>query len=59
MISQEAEEMMLSKLKMELGINAVHKMTQMFKDIQLSKEMHVDFTKNANNAIQGIELTSV
>jgi len=26
-ISQEAEEMMLSKLKMELGINAVNKMT--------------------------------
>jgi len=46
MISQEAEELMLSKLKMELGINAVHKMTQMFRDMQLSKEMHVDFTRN-------------
>lgn len=59
MISQEAEEMMLSKLKMELGVNAVHKMTQMFKDIQLSKEMHSEFIKNANNTVQGIELASV
>lgn len=49
MISQEAEELMLSKLKMELGINAVNKMTQMFKDIQLSKDMHADFIKNGNN----------
>jgi hypothetical protein len=46
MISQEAEELMLSKLKMELGINAVNKMTQMFKDMKLSKEMHAEFDKN-------------
>jgi len=52
MISQEAEELMLSKLKMELGINAVHKMTQMFRDMQLSKELHVDFTRNENNAVE-------
>ena len=59
MISQEAEELMLSKLKMELGINAVHKMTQMFRDMQLSKEMHVDFTRNVNNAVETLELTSI
>lgn len=59
MISQEAEELMLSKLKMELGINAVNKMTQMFKDMQLSREMHVDFVKNGNNKVEGMEMQSV
>jgi tRNA(Glu) U13 pseudouridine synthase TruD len=56
MISQEAEELMLSKLKMELGINAVNKMTQMFKDMQLSREMHANFVNNGNNKVKGIEL---
>jgi len=40
MINQDAEESMLAKLKMELGINAINKMSQMFKDMQLSKTMH-------------------
>jgi hypothetical protein len=56
MISQEAEELMLSKLKMELGINAVNKMTQMFKDMQLSKDMHLEFVKNAANRVEGVEM---
>jgi hypothetical protein len=47
---------MLSKLKMELGINAVNKMTQMFKDMQLSREMHANFVNNDNNKVKGIEL---
>jgi hypothetical protein len=59
MISQEAEELMLSKLKMELGINAVNKMTQMFKDIKFSKEMLVEFEKNTNNKISGVEMSSI
>lgn len=50
---------MLSKLKMELGINAVNKMTQMFKDMQNSKDMHTEFVNNANNKVLGIELQSV
>lgn len=50
---------MLSKLKLELGINAVNKMTQMFKDIQLSKDMHAEFIKNPNNTVAEIELQSV
>ena len=50
---------MLSKLKLELGINSVYKMTQMFKDIQLSKEMLVEFSANPNNLIKGFELQSV
>ena len=34
-------------------------MTQMFKDIQLSKEMLVEFSANPNNLIKGFELQSV
>ena len=44
-VSQEAEELMIKKLSVECGINSVNKMTQMFKDIQLSKDMQVDYEK--------------
>lgn len=50
---------MLSKLKMELGINAVNKMSQMFKDMNLSKTMHLEFTANKANASTNVELNSV
>ena len=42
-ISTEAEELMLSKFRLELGINAVNKMTQMFKDVSLSKVLRKDY----------------
>ena len=42
-ISQEYEELMIQKLKVECGANQVGKMTQMFRDIQLSKDMQADF----------------
>jgi len=38
-ISREAEEIMLNKLKVECGLNTVNKMSQMFTDIQLSKDL--------------------
>lgn len=38
-ISREAEESMLNKLKVECGLNTVNKMSQMFTDIQLSKDL--------------------
>lgn len=44
---------------MELGINAVHKMSQMFKDMQISKDMHSEFLKNPNNKTQGADLNSI
>lgn len=50
---------MISKLKMELGLNAVNKMTQMFKDITFSKEMQTEFLNNPNNIVPEIELSSV
>lgn len=50
---------MLSKLRMELGINAVHKMTQMFKDMQISKDMLAEFQKNTANSTVGAEISSI
>ena len=34
-------------------------MTQMFKDIQLSKEIHAEFLKNSNNHTEETELASI
>lgn len=38
-ISSEHEELFIQKLKVECGANQVNSMTQMFKDMQLSKDM--------------------
>jgi cullin 3 len=38
-LSVEAEEQMLGKLKVECGHNTVNKISQMFTDINLSKEL--------------------
>jgi hypothetical protein len=40
---------MIKKLSVECGINQVNKMTQMFKDIQLSKEMQAEYSKQSKN----------
>lgn len=45
---------MIQKLKVECGANQVQKMSQMFKDMTLSKEMQAEFnahTTNSNRAI--------
>ena len=56
MLSMEAEELMIQKLKIECGLNQVNKMTQMFKDIQLSKDLQTDFRKTKGGAsIKGVE----
>ena len=59
MINQEAEELMISKLKMELGYNEVNKMTQMFRDLKLSKDLHSDFTGNKFNTSTKVQLTAM
>jgi len=59
MIDKQAEENMLSKLKMELGINAVNKMTTMFKDIALSENFTNEFRSNKANTVGDIEMASV
>lgn len=38
---------MIQKLKVECGANQVQKMSQMFKDISLSREMQTEFTTHA------------
>ena len=42
-VSYEAEEMMIKKFKVECGFNIVSKMTQMFKDLEQSKELQANF----------------
>lgn len=50
LVSIEAEEMMISKFKVECGINTVSKMTQMFKDIETSKTTQTEFNKYCNGS---------
>ena len=38
-VSNEAEEMMIAKLKMEVNLEHISKMEQMFKDMRLSASM--------------------
>ena len=56
-ISWEYEELFLQKLKVECGANQVNKMTQMFKDITLSREMQNEFNQHlqGSNMISGVE----
>ena len=49
----EAEEIMLQKLKIECGINAVSKIMQMFKDMQLSRDLQAQFRENKGGTILG------
>ena len=56
-ISQEYEELMLQKLKVECGAQEVKKMTQMMKDIQLSADIKNDFVAaiGGSSQIEGVE----
>ena len=40
---------MVNKISVETGIGAVNKMTQMFNDIKLSKEMQTEYEKFNSN----------
>lgn len=57
-ISREAEESMLNKLKVECGLNTVNKMSQMFTDIQLSKDLQAEFESKRGNLIDGIAFSA-
>ena len=50
---------MLNKFKVECGLNTINKMSQMFTDIQMSKDMLVQFREaRANNrVISGVEFS--
>jgi len=58
-ISWEYEENFIQKLKVECGANQVNKMTQMFKDINNSREMQTEFVTHlgGSNSVQGVEFT--
>ena len=53
MLSMDAEEVMLQKLKVECGLNQVNKMTQMFKDMQLSKDLQQQFRDHKKTSLVG------
>jgi len=53
-ISREAEEAMLNKLKVECGLNTVNKMSQMFTDIQLSKDLQTEYDSKHGALVAGI-----
>ena len=55
LLSMEAEEVMLQKLKVECGLNQVNKMTQMFKDMSLSKELQAQFREKRGSQVGGVE----
>jgi cullin 3 len=57
LVSIEAEEMMISKLKVECGLNTVSKMTQMFKDLETSRHTISEFYKSNvdSNLVNGVE----
>jgi len=58
-LSREAEELMLQKLKVECGHNTVNKISQMFTDINLSKDLMSAFkVKYPNGNVQGVEFTT-
>lgn len=57
-LSQEAEETMLQKFKVECGLNTVNKMSMMFTDIQLSKDLQVEFQRVKGKIISGVEFTT-
>eukprot|EP01022_Parablepharisma_sp_SALTPOND_P020080 TRINITY_DN3553_c0_g1_i1.p2 TRINITY_DN3553_c0_g1~~TRINITY_DN3553_c0_g1_i1.p2 ORF type:complete len:644 (-),score=82.86 TRINITY_DN3553_c0_g1_i1:7834-9765(-) len=57
-ISQDAEEMLISRLKIELGAQYVSKLVQMGVDMKNSRDMTENFRKKDHKGIvKGIEMT--
>lgn len=60
-LSQDAEELMLQKLRVECGHNTVNKLASMFKDIQLSKTIMDEFKSTQTSkmiAAAGVEFSA-
>lgn len=57
--NKEAEEMLIGKIQMEQGFSSVQKMTSMFKDIELSKDLCPEFNSILGNRVQDMELSSI
>ena len=58
-LSSQFEELMIQKLKVECGASIVGKISQMMKDMQLSRDMQNEFQMNngGNNLIQETEFS--
>ena len=55
-VSQDSEELMLAKLKMEVGIETTNKMEQMFIDMPHSQELQSKFEDlHGRKEIEGVE----
>ena len=49
---------MIKKLSVDFSVNEINKMTQMLMEMQLSKEMQVEYTKQIkNNSVTDVELS--
>jgi hypothetical protein len=57
-LSKDAEELMLQKLKVECGHNTVNKISQMFTDITLSKDLMTQFKSKYPNGVGGVEFST-
>lgn len=58
-VSEGAEELMLQKLKIECGHNTVNKISQMFTDITLSKDLVNEMkSKYPSGLVPGVEFTT-
>lgn len=58
-LSNDAEELMLQKLKVECGHNTVNKISQMFTDITVSKDLMAAFkAKFQGGVIDGVEFST-
>jgi hypothetical protein len=58
LLSQEAEQEMLQKLKVECGVNTMNKISKMFTDMEMSKELQTAFTKVKGAEIAGIAFSA-
>ena len=59
MLNKETEEQLIKKIQQEVGFNSGAKMVSMFKDIDLSKDIVVEFNKTKESKQCEIELASV
>ena len=55
-LNSNAEQSMISKLKIEWGFNTIQKLTRMFTDMDLSKTAMVEFAKKKGAEIKGVEI---
>ena len=58
LLSKAAEEKMLEKLKIECGVNVTNGISKMFSDMDLSKDLQIEFVKQRGPQFAGITFTA-